>query len=100
MLPHFVETTKSEFRRKNLRDGWPIQARFWLEWASSPGFADQKMNVLRHHDVSVDAKAEAAAHALKGVLKHLSAHVVREQGTAVITTKKLRNGFARFADNA
>ena len=44
--------------------------------------------------------SEAAAHALKGVLKHLSAHVVREQGTAVITTKKLRNGFARFADNA
>jgi hypothetical protein len=55
-----------------------------LRWGSSLGLADQKVNVLGHDDVSVDAKAEAAAHALKGVLKDVSARVVREQGTAVI----------------
>ena len=43
--------------------------------------------MLRHHNVAVDAKAEVAAHALKGVLKDSSAGVGREQGTAVITTK-------------
>jgi hypothetical protein len=42
---------------------------------------------LGHHDVSVDAKAEAAAHALKGVLKDSSAHVGSEQETGVITTE-------------
>jgi len=45
------------------------------------------MNVLGHDDVSVDAKAEAAAHALKGVFKDSSARVGREQETAVITTE-------------
>ena len=45
------------------------------------------MNVLGHHDVSVDAKAEAAAHTLKRVLKDSSALVRREQWTPVITTK-------------
>ena len=48
---------------------------------------DQKMNVLGHDNVSVDAKAKAAAHALKGVLKDSSARVGREQGTAVITAE-------------
>jgi hypothetical protein len=43
--------------------------------------------VLGHDDVSVDAKAEAVAHALKGVLKDSSARVGREQGMVVITTK-------------
>ena len=51
------------------------------------GFADQKVNVLGHHDVSIDAKAKAAAHALKCVLKDSSARVGREQRTAVITTE-------------
>ena len=43
--------------------------------------------MLGHDDVSIDAKAEAAAHALKGVLKNSSARVRREQGTVVITTE-------------
>jgi hypothetical protein len=43
------------------------------------GFADQKANVLGHHDVCIDAKAEAAAPALKGVLKDLTAHFRRDQ---------------------
>jgi hypothetical protein len=43
--------------------------------------------VFMHHDVSVDAKAEGATHALKGVLKDSSVRVGREQRTAVITTK-------------
>jgi hypothetical protein len=68
-------------------DGWPIQARFWLEWGSSLRLADEKVNVLRHDDVSVYAKAEAAAHVLQGVLKDSSASVGREQGTAMITTE-------------
>ena len=45
------------------------------------------MNVLGHHDVTVDAKPEAAAHALKRVLKDSSAFVRREQWAAVIATK-------------
>ena len=45
-------------------DGCPIQARCWLEWGISPGLADEKVNVLEQHDVSVDAKAKATAHAL------------------------------------
>ncbi len=40
--------------------------------------------MLRHHDVSIDAKAETAAHALKCVLKDSSARIGREQRTAVI----------------
>jgi hypothetical protein len=47
------------------------------------GLADEKMNVLGHGDLSVDAEA-GAAHALKGVLKtRRLASVVK--GTAVIT---------------
>ena len=42
--------------------------------------ADQKMNVLRHHHVSVDEKAKVELHALEGILKDLSAGVGREQG--------------------
>jgi hypothetical protein len=38
-------------------------------------------------DVSVDAKAQPASHALKGVFKDSSACVGPEQGTAVITTE-------------
>ena len=49
--------------------------------------ANVKVNVLGHHDVSRDAKAKAAAHALKGVLKDSSARVGREQRTAMITRK-------------
>jgi hypothetical protein len=45
------------------------------------------MNVLGHYDVCVDAKAEAAAHALQSVLKDLPARVRREQETAVITAE-------------
>jgi hypothetical protein len=58
------------------------------------------MNVLGHDEVSVDAKAEAVAHALKGVLKDSSARVGREQGMAVITTKGYEMAFARCGDNA
>jgi hypothetical protein len=54
---------------------------------SSLGLADQKVNVLGHDDVSVDAKTEVAAHTLQGVLKDSSARVRREQGRAVITTE-------------
>ena len=45
------------------------------------------MNVLGHHDVAVDARAEVGAHALQSVLKDSSPRVGREQGTAVITTE-------------
>jgi len=47
--------------------------------------ADQKMDVFRHDNVSIDAHAETAAHALKRALKHLSARVIREEGIAVVT---------------
>jgi hypothetical protein len=57
------------------------------------------MNVLGHDDLSVEAKAEAAAHALKGVLKDSSARVGREQRTAVITTKSYEMAFAPVCDN-
>jgi hypothetical protein len=46
--------------------------------------------VLRHHDVSIDAEAEAAAHALEPALKDSSARVGRKEGTAVITTERYK----------
>ena len=64
-----------------------MQASLWLEWASSLGRADEKVNVLRHDDISVDAKAEAAAHALQGVLKDSSARISSEQGATMITAE-------------
>ena len=51
--------------------GWPIQAVFWLEWGSSTAgriplwFAKQQMNMLRHDDVPIDLKPEAAPHPLQ-----------------------------------
>jgi hypothetical protein len=50
-------------------------------------FADQKVDVFRHDNVSIDAHAETAAHALKRALKHLSARAIREEGMAVVTTE-------------
>jgi hypothetical protein len=46
--------------------------------------------VFKHHDVSVDAKAEFAAHALQRILEDSTALVCREQGTTVITTKSYK----------
>jgi len=43
--------------------------------------------VLRHHHISIDAEAEAAAHALERDLKDSSARVERKQRMAVITTE-------------
>ena len=63
----------------------PTQAKTGLESGTVDcGLAEEKVNVLGHHDVCVDAKVEVAAHALKGVLKYSSACVGREQGTALI----------------
>ena len=42
--------------------------------------ADQKVNVLRHDDIYVDAKAKAAAHGLEGVLKDSSGASVVNRG--------------------
>ena len=64
--------------------GHPTQAKTGLESGTVDcGLAEEKVNVLGHHDVCVDAKVEVAAHALKGVLKDSSACVGREQGTAL-----------------
>jgi hypothetical protein len=46
------------------------------------------MDVFKHHDVSVDAKAEFAAHALQSILEGSTARVSREQAATVITTKR------------
>jgi translation initiation factor IF-1 len=52
--------------------GWPIRARFWLEWGSSIAghiplwFAEQRVNMLRHDYVPVNLKPETAPHALQG----------------------------------
>jgi hypothetical protein len=69
------------------RTGGPLNPSGGLSGAVRSGSLNQKVNVLGHHDVAVDAKAEGAAHALRGVLKDSSARVGREQGTAVITTE-------------
>jgi len=45
------------------------------------------VHVLRHHHISIDAEAEAAAHALERGLKDSSARVGRKQRMAVITTE-------------
>src|SRR5947209_3005965 len=34
------------------QSGWPIQARCWLEWVSSLRLAEEKVDVLRHHNIS------------------------------------------------
>ncbi len=53
------------------RHGWPIQAVLWLEWGSSTAgriplwFTKQQMNMLRHDDVPVNLKLEAAPHPLQ-----------------------------------
>ena len=43
--------------------------------------------MLRHHDISIDAEAEAAAHALERALKDSSVRVGRKERMAVITTE-------------
>ena len=54
------------------QDGWPTQARFWLEWGSSIAeciplrLAEQKMNMLRHHYVPVNLKPETTPYPLQG----------------------------------
>jgi hypothetical protein len=58
------------------------------------------VNVLGHHDISLDAKAEAAAHTLKGVLKESSARVGHEKGTALITRKGYEMALPCCGDNA
>jgi hypothetical protein len=69
--------------------GVPTQAKIGLEWATvGVGLADEDVNVLRHHDVAVDAKAEVAADAFESVLEHSTARVVDKEGSAMITTKR------------
>lgn len=75
--------------------GTPTQAKTRLEWATVElrvdaielRFAEKKVNMLRHHNICVDAKAKVASHAFKGVLKDSSARFGGEQGTAMITAK-------------
>jgi len=57
--------------------------------------AYQKMNMLRHDDVRVDAQAKVAAHALQGGLEGLSTCVGCEQRTAVITAESYEVALAR-----
>jgi GT2 family glycosyltransferase len=51
--------------------GWPIQARFWLEWGSSISghilwrLAEQQVNMLGHDYGPVNLKSEAAPHRSK-----------------------------------
>ncbi len=48
-------------------DGWPIQARFWLEWGSSElRFAEQEVNMLRHDHVAINLKPVTTPHPLQG----------------------------------
>jgi hypothetical protein len=48
-------------------DGWPIRARFWLEWGNSQvRFAEQEVNMIRHDYVPVNLKPEAAPHPFQG----------------------------------
>jgi hypothetical protein len=50
------------------QEGWPIQARCWLEWGSSIAgrirlwFAEQQVNMLWHDYVPVNLKPETAPH--------------------------------------
>jgi hypothetical protein len=53
-----------------------------------------RANGIGHDDVSVDAEAEVAAHALQGVFKDSSARVDRERGIAVTTAEGYKMGLA------
>ena len=45
-------------------DGWPIQARFWLEWGSL-GLAEHEMNMLRHNYIAVNVQFVTTPHPLQ-----------------------------------
>ena len=53
------------------KDGWPVQARFRLEWGSSTTrhialrFAKQQVDMLRHDDVTINPKPETVLHPLQ-----------------------------------
>ena len=64
--PRFHHRDTKAQRTVTNKGGWPIQARFWLEWGTSLRFAQEKVNVLRHDDISVDAKAKVVTR--KGIL--------------------------------
>jgi hypothetical protein len=67
----------------------PTQAKIRLEWATvGVRLADEKMNVLGHDNIAIDAKAECDAHAFESVFKDSAAGIGREQTAAMVTTKR------------
>ncbi len=69
-----LQSIRQSIQLRFANRGWPIQARFWLEWESL-WFADQKMNMLRHDDIPVNEKPVATPHPLQGQLEDASAFV-------------------------
>ena len=67
--------------------GWPIQAVFWLEWVRS-GFADQQVNVLGHHYVTVNTKTETQPNPLQRGFKNSSGCRLCEKRTATIARER------------
>src|SRR5579863_2354241 len=51
-------------------------------------FAQQKVDVLRHNHVSIDAKSKLPPDALQCSCEHSAARVCRQKGTAVITAER------------
>src|SRR5438270_13031598 len=85
----------------------PTQAWFWLQWEipnQTPRYSllqrlqrigqpialwltEQEVNMLRHDDVPVDLKFEAAPHALQGRLEDSAACVCCKQAPAMVTAE-------------
>jgi hypothetical protein len=56
----------------------------------SLGLAQQKMNVFRHDDISINAKPEAPAYAFQGFFEDATAPGGPEQDTAMIATERYK----------
>ena len=67
-------------------DRWPIQAIFWLEWGSLR-FTEQKVNMLRHDDIPVNAESVTTPHPLQSRLEDSTACLRGKQATAVVTAE-------------
>jgi len=59
-------------------------------------FTSHQVDVLRHHDITIDEKAETASDALQRSFKRLLACVRREQRAAMIATERNEMALSGF----
>jgi hypothetical protein len=62
-------------------------------------FIDEQANVLRHHDVSIDTKIEAATHALQAQNEEIKNTGAGKTWVAAITTEGYKVGLSGFLES-